>query len=88
MGDSVPFPDVKEIQITARRLSSGDIVQVVTNQGSTDLVTAPAPGDMQGTFTMEAPGFARVVILRSFLPGLPMLPALISNPMYFESLNH
>jgi hypothetical protein len=84
MGDSVPFPDVKEIQITACGLSTGDIVQVITNLASTDLVTAPAPGDMQGTFTMQADGFARVVILRNFLPGLPMLPALISNPIYFD----
>jgi len=33
---------------------------------------------------METPGFARVEILREFVPGLPMLPALISNPIYFD----
>ena len=32
---------------------------------------------------MEAAGFARIEILRRFLPGLPLLPALISNPIYF-----
>jgi len=40
---------------------------------------------MQGTYTMDAAGFARVEILRGFLPGLPMLPALISNPIYFDA---
>jgi len=84
MGDSVRFPEVREIQITACGLAAGDVVQVVTHHGSTDLVTAPAPGDMRGTYTMESAGFARVVILRNFLPGLPMLPALISNPIYFD----
>jgi hypothetical protein len=33
---------------------------------------------------MQAAGFARVEILRKFLPGLPLLPALISNPIYFD----
>jgi hypothetical protein len=33
---------------------------------------------------MPRPGFARVEVLRSFLPGVPMLPALISNPIYFD----
>jgi hypothetical protein len=88
MGDSVRFSEVREIQIKACGLSAGDVIQVITNFGSTDLITAPVPGDMRGTFTMEAAGFARVVILRNFLPGLPALPALISNPIYFESLIH
>jgi hypothetical protein len=33
---------------------------------------------------MEAAGFVWLEILRSFLPGLPLLPALISNPIYFD----
>jgi hypothetical protein len=33
---------------------------------------------------MSAPGFARVEVARAFLPGLPMLPALLSNPIYFK----
>ncbi len=35
---------------------------------------APVPG----------PGFLRVEIYRTFLPGVPPLPALISNPIYFD----
>jgi len=34
---------------------------------------------------MPAPGFARVEILREFMPDLPPLPALISNPIYFDA---
>jgi hypothetical protein len=33
---------------------------------------------------MQAAGFAYIEVLRSFLPGLPLLPALISNPIYFD----
>jgi hypothetical protein len=83
-GDSVPFPAVKEIQITVDGLLGGDILQVVTAQGATTLLKAKMDGRFQGTFTMENPGFARIEILRSFVPGLPQLPALISNPIYFD----
>jgi hypothetical protein len=57
---------------------------VVTGMGSEVILQAPAPGDFSAAYTMTAPGFARIEILRAFLPALPMLPALISNPIYFE----
>jgi hypothetical protein len=79
MGDSVPFSSVREMHIQASGLLAGDVVQVVTSKGGTPLLKAEAPGSMQGVYSMDAPGFAWVQILRSFLPGLPMLPALISN---------
>jgi hypothetical protein len=84
-GDSVPFSKVKEIQITASDLLAGDILKVVTTSGSTTILKAETAGSMQGTYTMEVAGFARVEILRGFLPGLPLLPALISNPIYFDA---
>ena len=83
MGDSVPFSRVREVQITASNLLAGDIVQVVTARGSTPILQAETDGTMQGVYTLEAAGFARVEILRRFIPGLPLLPALISNPIYF-----
>jgi hypothetical protein len=84
MGDSVPFQEVKEIQINMRGLLAGDVVQVVTNAGSKPLLKAETPGSLETVYPMEAPGFAFVMVLRSFVPGLPLLPALVSNPIYFE----
>lgn len=84
MGDSVPWSQVKEMQIVADGLAKGDVVRVVTGKDETVLVQAPDPGRFEATYPMDAPGFARVEILRAFLPGLPMLPALISNPIYFD----
>jgi hypothetical protein len=84
LGDSVTFPQVREIRVKVSGLSAGDVLQVTTPSGSTPLVKAETPGKFQGTFTMDAPGFARVEILRVFVPGLPPLPALISNPIYFD----
>jgi len=83
-GDSVPFSKVKEIQITISGLLGGDVLQVVTAQGTTPLLNAKTDGRFQGKFTMESPGFVRIEILRGFIPGLPLLPALISNPIYFD----
>jgi hypothetical protein len=85
LGDSVPFSRVKQIQIKASGLLAGDVLQVVTATGSTPILKAETDGDFRGVYTMESPGFARVEILRGFLPGLPILPALISNPIYFEA---
>ena len=84
-GDSVPFPAVKEIQITASGLLAGDVLQVVTGRGNRLLLKAETDGEFQGTYTMDSPGFARIEILRGFVPGLPLMPALISNPIYFDT---
>jgi len=84
-GDSVPFPGVKEIEIKVDDLLAGDVLQVTSASSSTTLLKAESDGKFEGTFTMDSPGFARVEILRGFVPGLPLLPALISNPIYFSA---
>ena len=85
MGDSVVFSEVKQVEYIARGLLVGDVVQAVTNHGSSILVRAEFDGDMHGVYSIPAAGYVRIEILRSFLPGLPLLPALISNPIYFEA---
>jgi len=84
-GDSVPFPEVKEIQISAAGLKAGDVLQVVTGRGTRVLAKAGSDGGFTGSWSMDAPGFARVEVLRAFIPGIPPLPALISNPIYFDA---
>ncbi len=85
LGDTVAWSDVKELDILAGGLLKGDVVRVVTGSSSAVIVQAPSAGQVQATYTLEAPGFARLEILRAFIPGLPLLPALISNPIYFEA---
>ena len=85
LGDSVSFECVQELQISAGNLQAGDILQVVTARGSTDLLQAASDGDVQVGYKMATAGFVRLEILRNFLPGLPPLPALISNPIYFDA---
>ena len=84
LGDSLPWSAGQEMEITVTGLFAGDVVRVVTAGGTTTLLQAPAAGRFHTAYPVDGPGFARVEILRAFLPGLPMLPALISNPIYFE----
>ena len=85
MGDRVEFSKVKKIEYKVSRLLAEDVVQVVTKQGSTPVLKAETDGEMRGEYIMEAAGFAFIEVVRSFLPGLPLLPALISNPIYFDA---
>lgn len=84
LGDSVTFSHQKQFDYQASGLLAGDMVQVVTTRGSVPVLKAESDGTMNGVYDMEAPGFAFIEILRSFLPGLPLLPAAISNPIYFD----
>jgi hypothetical protein len=84
LGDSVSFSKIRQIEFKVTGLITGDVVQVVTAHGNTSLLKAETDGEMQGVYIMEAAGFVWLEILRSFLPGLPLLPALISNPIYFD----
>lgn len=83
MGDTVNWQELKEVRIKAQGLLAGDVVRVATAQETAVLFTAPVDGAVELTYALASPGFARAEILRSFLPGLPMLPALLSNPIYF-----
>ena len=84
MGDTVHWQALKEVQIRAQGLLAGDVLRVATGQKSETLFSAPSDGDVSLTYAMESPGFVRGEIWRSFLPGVPMLPALISNPIFFD----
>jgi hypothetical protein len=83
-GDSVDFSSVQEMHVRVQKLLAGDVLKVVTGSGNQVLLKAETDGSFQGNYRMEQAGFARVEILRSFVPGLPLLPALISNPIYFR----
>jgi hypothetical protein len=85
LGDSMDWSETKELFLRARRLQAGDLVRVVTSTDTETVIEAPAAGEAQTVYHLQAPGFARVEIWRSFFPGLPLLPALISNPIYFDA---
>lgn len=85
LGESVIWEEVREFKFKLTHLLAGDKVRVVTATESPVVWDAPANGSFEMTFPLEKPGFARVEVLRAFLPGVPLLPALISNPIYFDA---
>jgi len=85
LGDTVAWSKTKEMQIAVTGLVKGDVIRVVTGSSSDVWFEAPAAGSFRGVYAMKAPGFARVEVLRAFIPGIPPLPALISNPVYFAA---
>lgn len=84
LGDSVPWKNGALVHVAVDRLVKGDLVHLAGRDFSTILLESPGSGKFESDFQVEAPGFVRLEVLRSFLPGVPMLPALISNPIYFD----
>ncbi|MBN1247038.1 MAG: CehA/McbA family metallohydrolase, partial [Anaerolineae bacterium] len=84
LGDAVAWRSGLAMRLRAEGLKAGDSVKVVSGQGSRDIFRAPSDGALDLEIPVEAPGFAVVQIWRTFLPGIPPLPALLSNPIYFE----
>ncbi len=83
-GDMLDLARARGLQVRAGGLLAGDVVRLVTAAGADVLLRASENGQFHGRYAPERSGFARVEVLRAFLPGLPLLPALISNPVYFE----
>jgi len=84
MGDEVFWKNQRDIEIIARGLVAGDEIRVVTNDGAETIWKAGEDGELSTIYSLKEPGFVRIEVARPFLPGLPMLPALISNPIYFR----
>ena len=85
MGDTVTWAEVNTIQISVTGLVTGDVIRVVSAEGSEPIFEAPSAGSfVQTDYQVKQPGFVRVEILRAFLPGIPLLPAILSNPIYFD----
>lgn len=83
MGDTVTWAKDLPLGIKAEGLEKGDIIRLISTENASPLLEAPGKGSFSTSLVVEKPGFMRVEILRAFLPGLPLLPALISNPIYF-----
>jgi hypothetical protein len=84
LGDSIPWQTGLKLQLSLSGLIKGDVVRLVTQAETSVILQAPANGSAELTLPVASAGFARVEVLRAFLPGLPLLPALISNPIYFD----
>jgi len=83
IGDTVRLSSPVDISVQARRLQKADQVLLITAAGVVASWTAGEQGRLDTTYRMQSSGFARLEIHRVFVPGLPALPALVSNPIFF-----
>jgi len=84
LGDSVAWRPGLTMHIRVDGLKRGDVVKLVSDRGSRDVHSASSAGTLELELPVETPGFAVVQVWRTFLPSVPPLPALLSNPIYFD----
>jgi hypothetical protein len=84
MGDTLVWEGGREVTIDVEGLAKGDVLRMVTQDDIHDLYQAPTLGSYQAIYPITNPGFYRIEVWRTFLPGIPPLPALLSNPIYFD----
>lgn len=84
MGDSLTFESGLVLTVAAQGLIQGDIVRLITSDDVFDLASIPEAGSAALSYPITKKGFVRVEIHRMFIPGLPHLPAMLSNPIYVD----
>jgi hypothetical protein len=84
MGDSVIWQEGLSIQVHVDGLKSNDLIRAVMKHKTVNVFQAPQNGEVDLTLPVAEPGFIRIEVYRTFLPGVPPLPALIGNPIYFD----
>ena len=83
-GDSLRWREGLEARLHAFGLEAGDQVKLIDQDGERTLFSAHSQGTWQAAQPVSKPGYIRLEIWRTFFPGLPMLPALVTNPIWFE----
>jgi len=84
MGDSLLYEEGRVLNLDLKGLQKDDVIKLITPDDNVDLFTAPLAGEFKVEAPVKAPGFMRVEVWRTFLPGIPPLLALVSNPIYFD----
>lgn len=83
-GTIVPWREGQQAHLKAFALEPGDHIKLIDQDGERTLFTSPDKGDWQITLPVEKPGYMRFEIWRTFFPGLPPMPALVTNPIWLE----
>ncbi|MDY0125571.1 MAG: CehA/McbA family metallohydrolase [Anaerolineaceae bacterium] len=83
-GTIAPWRTGMEARLQAFALEPGDHLKLIDQDGERTLFTSPDKGDWQVTLPVEKPGHMRFEIWRTFFPGLPPMPALVTNPIWLE----
>ena len=83
-GSSLAWREGMQASLKGLALEKGDVIRLVTREGSQDIFTAPEKGDFETSLPVTSPGYWRLEIWRTFFSFLPPMPALVTNPIWFD----
>ncbi|MEY8353032.1 CehA/McbA family metallohydrolase [Lachnospiraceae bacterium 54-53] len=83
-GDGVPVG--REIGFKFRNLKKGDVLYLITEDGEEEIRCETE--SLSICRIPQKAGYLRAEVRRSPFAGFPMIPVLISNPYYIESVNN
>lgn len=83
-GSSLAWRANMKASLKGTNLEKGDVIRLVTAEGTQDVFTAPAKGDFELSLPVTAPGYWRLEVWRTFFGFLPPMPAIITNPIWFD----
>lgn len=84
LGDSLPWREGLKLNLRLEGLHAGDEVRLVSNNSSQTLFKAQKSGALEMEVPIPEPGFLRLELWRTLHAGIPALPLLISNPIWFD----
>lgn len=83
-GDTVTWSRDCRLDLAVERLQAGDSVRLIGPEGVLAAWEAEHAGSLKTSIAIASPGFVRAEIHRAFAREVPVLPALVSNPIYFD----
>ncbi len=83
-GSSLAWRDGMQASLKGIALEKGDLIRLVTQEGVQDIFTAPEKGDFETPLPVTGLGYWRLEVWRTFFSFLPPMPALITNPVWFD----
>ena len=83
-GSSLTWREGMQASLKGIALEKGDVIRLITQEGSQDIFTAPEKGDYETSLPVTTPGYWRLEVWRTFFNFLPAMPALITNPIWFD----
>jgi hypothetical protein len=84
IGASLAWREGMQASLKGKALEKGDIIRLVTQKGNQDIFTAPEKGDFETFLPVTGPGYWRLEVWRTFFSFLPPMPALVTNPIWFD----
>ncbi|MDD2440620.1 MAG: CehA/McbA family metallohydrolase [Eubacteriales bacterium] len=84
LGDTVAWNRDCRLDLYVERLQAGDSVRLIGPESVLATWQAEHAGSLKTSFAVTGPGFVRAEIHRAFAREVPVLPALVSNPIYFD----